>query len=137
MQKYLKITQEEIRKACEISHRMQNSFFTSLLSVLQVVLFLGISHALRIFRMLCEYFACFANISHSHVKLLDVRFLLGFSSLHTWLIWKRLWGSPKLGFFMCLSFNLLFHGLYKILPHSWLVIMIKKLSKHQNLPKID
>ena len=65
MQKYLKITQEEIRKACEISHRMQNSFFTSLLSVLQVVLFLGISHALRIFRMLCEYFACFANISHA------------------------------------------------------------------------
>ena len=34
MQKYLKITQEDFRKACEISHRVQNSFFTVLLSVL-------------------------------------------------------------------------------------------------------
>ena len=84
---------------------------------------------------LCSFwhFACYAKISHSYVKLLDVRFLLWFSFLHTWLIWKRLRSSPKLGFFMCLSFNLLCHGLYKILPPSWLVLMIKKLSK---TPKI-
>ena len=81
------------------------------------------------------HFACFAKISHSHAKLLDVRFLLWFSFLHTWLIWKRLWGSPKLGFFMCLSFNLPCHGLCKILPHSWFVLMIKKLSKTPKLAK--
>ena len=115
MQKYLKITQEDFCKACEISHRVRNSFFTVLLSVLQLVLLLGISHAMR--------------------KLLDVRFLLWFSSLHTWLIWKRLRSSPNLEFFMCLSFNLLFHGLYKILLHSWLVLMIKKLSKTPKLAK--
>ena len=132
MQKYLKIIQEDFlwlakfrtgceihfprfRKACDISYRVRNSFFTVLLSVLQLVLLLG--------------------ISHSHAKLLDVRFLLWFSSLHAWLIWKRLWSSPKLGFFMCLSFNLLFHGLCKILPHSWFVLMIKKLSKTQKFAK--
>ena len=76
-----------------------------------------------------------AKISHSHVKLLDVRFLLWFSSLHTWLIWKRLRSSPKLGFFMCLSFNLLCHGLHKVLPHSWLVLIIKKLPKTPKLAK--
>ena len=81
------------------------------------------------------HFTCFAKISHSHAKLLDVRFLLWFSSFHTWLIWQRLQGSPKLGFFMCLSFNLPCHGLYKILPHSWFVLMIKKLLKILKLAK--
>ena len=38
-------------------------------------------------------------------------------------------------FFMCLSFSLLCHGLYKIFPHSWLVLMIKKLSKTPKLAK--
>ena len=33
-------------------------------------------------------------------KFLDVRFLLWFSFLLTWLIWKRLRSSPRLGFFM-------------------------------------
>ena len=75
------------------------------------------------------------KISQSIVKLLDVRFLLWFSSLHTWLIWKRLRSSPKLGFFMCLSFNLLCHGLHKVLPHSWLVLIIKKLPKTPKLAK--
>ena len=87
------------------------------------------------FAWLCAILACYEKILHSHAKLLDVRFLLWFSSLHTWLIWKRLRSSPKLGFFMCLSFNLLCHGLYKILPHSWLVLMIKKLSKIPKLAK--
>ena len=84
-----------------------------------------IFHNLALCSAACTHF----GISHNHAKLLDVRFLLWFSSLHTWLIWKRLWCSLKLGFFMCLSFNLPCHGLYKILPHSWLVLMIKKLSK--------
>ena len=30
---------------------------------------------------------------------------------------------------------MLFHGLYKILPHSWFVLMIKKLSKTPKLAK--
>ena len=119
MQKYLKITQEDFhnwfRKACEILHRVWNQFFTVLLSVLQLVLLLG--------------------ISHSHATLLDVRFLLWFSSLHTWLIWQRLRSYPKLGFFMYLSFILLRHGLYTILPHYWLVLIIKKLSKTPKLAK--
>ena len=115
MQKYLKITQEDFRKPCEIHFSQSCSLSYSLYSF--------------------WHFTCYAKISHSHVKLLDVRFLLWFSSLHTWLIWQRLWSSPKRGFFMCLSFNLLFHGLYKILPHSWLVLMIKKLSKTPKLAK--
>ena len=99
----------------------------------------GFSQALRNFAQgakfifhnlaLCPAACTLFGISHSHAKLLDVRFLLWFSSLHTWLIWQRLRSSPKLGFFMCLSFNLLCYGLYKILPHSWLILMIKKLSK--------
>ena len=34
-------------------------------------------------------FACYGKISHSHAKLLVARFLLWFSSLHTWLAWQR------------------------------------------------
>ena len=49
VQKYLKITQEDFCKACEILHRVRNEIFTVLLSVLQLVLFLA-------FRMLCENF---------------------------------------------------------------------------------
>ena len=110
------------RKACKISHRVAKFIF----------------HGLALCPIACTpfgHFACYAKISHSHVKLLDVRSLLWFSSLHTWLIWQRLWGSPKLGFFTCLSFNLLCHGLYKILPHSWFILMIKKLSKTPKLAK--
>ena len=95
--------------------------FQVLLSVLQLIFLL-------VFRNL-------AKISNSHAKLLDVRFLLWFSSLHTWLIWKRLRSSPKLGFFMCLSLILLCHGLCTILPHSWLDLMIKNLSKTPKLAK--
>ena len=115
MQKYLKITLEDFRKACEIHLSQACSLSCSFSSF--------------------GHFACFAKISHSHAKLLDVRFLLWFSVLHTWLIWKRLRSSPNLGFFICLSFNFLCHGLYKILPHSWFVLMIKKLSKTQKLAK--
>ena len=32
MQKYLKITQEDFRKVCKISHRVQNSFSSALVS---------------------------------------------------------------------------------------------------------
>ena len=32
---------------------------------------------------------------------------------------------------------LLCHGLYQVLPHSWLVLMIKKLSKTSKLAKTD
>ena len=66
------------------------------------------------FHMVCE-------ISHSHAKMLVVGFL---SCISDWL-GKGLWSAPKLGFFMYLSFNLHCHGFHKILPHSWLVSMIK------------
>ena len=54
----------------------------------------------------CTLLGHFANLQKFHkverwvVKFLDVRFLLWFSSLLTWLIWKRLRNSPRLGFFM-------------------------------------
>ena len=134
MQKYLKITQEDFRKVCEISHRVRNSFSSALVSQ-------GLQNFARLAKFifhrlaLCPAVCLLLGISHSHAKLLDVRFLLWFSSLHTWLICQRLWSSPKLGFFMCLSFSLLCHGLYKILPHSWFVLLIKKLSKTPKLAK--
>ena len=136
MQKYLKITQEDFRKACEISQRVRNSFSSALVSqglrnFAQGAKF--IFHSLALCPTACTLF----GISHSHAKLLDVRFLLWFSSLHTWLIWQMLRSSPKLGFFMCLSFNLLCHGLHKVFPHFWLVLTIKSYQKHQNLPKTD
>ena len=56
MQKYIKLTQEDFCKTCEISHRVRNEIFTVLLFVLQLVLLLA-------FRIGCE------------MKLLDVRFL--------------------------------------------------------------
>ena len=109
VQKYLKITHEDFCKACEISHKVWNSF--SLALVLQGLwnfasLLKSIFHRLTLCPTTCIPF----GIWHSHAKLLDVRFLLWFSSLHTWLIWKRLRSSSKLGFFVCLSFNLLFIG---------------------------
>ena len=77
-----------------------------------------------------------AKILHSHAKLLDVRFLLWFSSLHTWFIWQRLRNSPKLGFFMCLSFHLALPWTIQLLPHSLLILMIKKnYQKHPKLAK--
>ena len=105
----------QLRKVCEIHFSQSCSLSYSLYSF--------------------WHFVCYAKILHSHAKLLDVRFLLLFSSLHTWLAYQRLRSAPKLGFFMCLSFNLLCHGLHKILPHSWLVLMIKKLSKTPKLAK--
>ena len=134
MQKYLKITQEDFRKACEISHRVRNSF-SSVFGFARLKNFhtgceIHFSQSCSLSCSLYSFwhFACYA-------KLMNVIFLPWFSSLDTWLIWQRLRSSPKLGFFMCLSFNLLCHGLYKILPHSWLVLMIKKLSKRSKLAK--
>ena len=135
MQKYLKITQEDFRKACEISHRVRNSFSSVPFGFARLAKFrtrceMKFSQSCSLSCNLYSFwhFACDA-------KLLDVRFLLWFSYLHTWLIWKRLRSSLKLGFFMCLSFNLLCYGLYKIIPHSCLVLMIKKLSKTPKLAK--
>ena len=47
----------------------------------------------------------------------------GFEALH------------NLDFSCTLASILLFHGLYQVLPHSWLVLMIKKLSKTPKLVK--
>ena len=87
-------------------------------------------------------FTCYAKFSHRHAKLLDVGFLplvfflASLIGLATYCqAWQRLWSAPKLGFFMYLSFNLHFHGLHKILPHSLLVSMIKKLPKTPKLAK--
>ena len=87
-------------------------------------------------------FTCYAKFSHRHAKLLHVGFLplvFFLASLIGLAIycqaWKRLWSAPKLGFFMYLSFNLHCHGLHKILSHSLLVSMIKKLPKTPKLAK--
>ena len=79
--------------------------------------------------MVCE-------ISHSHAKMLVV----GFLSLVFFL--ASLIGLAKgyevlqsFGFFMYLSFNLHCHGFHKILPHFWLVSMIKWLPKTPKLAK--
>ena len=65
---------------------------------------------LRNFRKWWKVVAKFPSVLRKFRKCLakffSVRFLLWFSSLHTWLIWQRLWSSPKLGFFMSFSFNL-------------------------------
>ena len=54
------------------------------------------------------------------------------------LVWFLAMGyeAPKLSFFMNLSFNLLCHELYKDLPHSWIALVIKKLSKTPKLNTI-
>ena len=102
VQKYLKITQEDFRKAYEISHRVQNSF-SSVFGFTRLEKFCtGCEiHFSQSCSLSCSLYSSWAfckgaKISHSHVKLLDVRFLLWFSSLHTWLIWQRLRSSPKL-----------------------------------------
>ena len=74
------------------------------------------------FRMLCEIATCWSSSS-------------GFLPCISDWLGKGLWCAPKLGFFMYLSFNLHCHGLYKILSHSLLVSMIKKLPKTPKLAK--
>ena len=49
---------------------------------------------------------------------------------------KGLWSS-KAWFFMNLSFQKLCHELYTALPQSRIALVIKKLSKHQNITQID
>ena len=58
VQKYLKITQEDFRLACEISHRVRNSFFTVLLSVLQLVLLLAFHMLYENLAQPCEIAGC-------------------------------------------------------------------------------
>ena len=71
---------EMIYSMCIMDSRKCSKIFLQLLSF-------WISHSMWRFRIAMRN--CF---------MLD--FSLWFSSLHTWLIWKRLWSSPKLGFFM-------------------------------------
>ena len=107
-------------------HKLWNCLETNQLSVLQR--FLSSS-----------YFASnenFASWIPQLTKLLDGWFLLCFSSLHTRLVLAKGYEAPKLSFFRSLSFNLLCHELYKDLPHSWIVLVIKKLSKTPKLNTI-
>ena len=67
--------------------------------------------------------------------LVHIRFLC-FSSLHPRLVLAKGYEAPKLSFFMNLSFNLVFYELYKDLPHSWIALVIKKLSKTPKLNTI-
>ena len=76
----------------------------------------------------------FASWIPQLAKLLDGWFLMWFSSLHPHLALAKGYEALKLSFFMNLSFNLLCHELYKDLPHSWIALVIKKLSK---IPKLD
>ena len=100
--------------------KLQNCPATYQLSVLQR--FLSSSH--------------FASWIPQLAKLLDDWFLLWFSSLHSRLALAKGYEAPKLSFFRNLSFNLLCYELYKYLPHSWIALLIKKLSKTPKLNTI-
>ena len=72
VQKYLKITQEDFRKVCEISHRVWNSF-SSIFGFARLAKFrtgCGIHFSQSCFLSCSLYsfwhFACYAKISHSH-----------------------------------------------------------------------
>ena len=58
-------------------------------------------------------------------------------SLHTLNNFGKGLLSSKAWFFMNLSFQKLCHELYTALPHSWIALVIKKLSKHQKLTQFD
>ena len=82
------------------------------------------------------YFASCENLASwilQLAKLLHGWFLLCFSSLHPCLVFAKGYAAPKLSFFLNLSFNLVCLELYKDLPHSWIVLVIKKLSKTPKL----
>ena len=78
-------------------------------------------------------FSYFASWIPQLAKLLDGLFLLSFSSLHPRLVLEKGYEAPKLSFFMNLSFNLVCLELYKDLPHFWIALLIKKLSKTPKL----
>ena len=85
------------------------------------------------------YFASCENLTSwipQLENLLHGWFLLCFSSLHLRLVLAKGYEAPKLSFFMNLSFNLVCHELYKDLPHSWIALVIKKLSKTPKLNTI-
>ena len=105
------------------------------------------------FRKVCEIPSWLAKISQGVVK-----FLLGqFTSLQIfrkglWISWmldsfsdslpfildwfgKGFEAIPNLDSSCNLASILLCHGLYQVLPHSWLVLMIEKLSKTSKLAK--
>ena len=86
-----------------------------------------------------SYFAScknFASWIPQLAKLLDGLFLLCFSCFHPRLALAKGYEVPKISFFRNLSFNLLCHELYKDLPHSWIALVIKKLSKTPKLNTI-
>ena len=137
MQKYLKITQEDFHKACEISHMVQNSF-SSVFGFAKLAKFctrweIHFSQSCSLSCSLYSFWhlACYA-------KLLDVRFLLWFSSLHTWLIWQRLRSSPKTWILYVFELQLAFPWTIQNSP-SFLARFNdqKSYQKHQNLPKTD
>ena len=133
--KYLRWLQGETRKLHKISEdkNLMESMHRRISHTMRNLAWCAKSFGrLKWFRMVCK-------ILHNHAKMLVVGFLplvFFLASLIGLAIycqaWKRLWSAPKLGFFMYLSFNLHCHGLHKILPHSLLVSMIKKLPKTPN-----
>ena len=124
VQKYLKITQEDFRLACEISHRVRNSFFTVLLSVLQLLLLLA-------FRMLCENFAQPCEIARCQISslILFLAYLIDLAKAtklsKTWIL-------------HVFELQLALPWIIQNYP-SFLVSFNdkKNYQKHQNLPKTD
>ena len=70
------------------------------------------SHGVRNFAQPCKTACCWIFSSDFPPYIFD------------WL-GKGLWSAPKLGFFMHLSFNWHCHGFHQLLPHCYLVSMIK------------
>ena len=85
------------------------------------------------------YFASCENLASwipQLANLLHGLFILCFSSLDPRLVLAKGYEAPKLSFFMNLSFNSVCLELYKDLPHFWIALLIKKLSKTPKLATI-
>ena len=154
MQKYLKITWRfhksdmELRKFCKRKRSCKN--------------FVMLKRSCEFFAMLkrscenfangekwCEIFFClskiskvvakFSSILRKFRKWLQNSLVLDFfsDSLPCTLDWfgKGFEALQNLDSSCNLASILLCHGLYQVLPHSWLVLMIKKLSKTSKLTK--
>ena len=103
--KYLGWLQGETRKLHKISE--DKNLTESLHSIP-----CEIWHGVQNFAQPCEISCCWISSS-------------SFPSCISYWLCNGLWSAPKIGFFMYLSFNLHCHEFHQILPHSWLVSMIK------------
>ena len=134
MQKYLKITWRFCKglRNSLVSQGLWNSFWLAKIS-------LGVAKFILSFARLAKFlFGQFASFWIFRQGLQNSWMIDSFSvSLPCILDWFGKGFEPlhNLDFSCTLASILLFHGLYQVLPHFWLVLMIKKLSKTPKLAK--